>query len=237
MSNDKEIRSLLVQASHILANEDVVDGFGHVSARHPSNADRFLISCSRSPELVSLGDIMELNRDGEPAEPNDSRKPFLERFIHAAIYAARPDVNAVVHNHAQELVAVGVTGTRLRPVMHMAGAMGSTVPIWDIRDRFGDTNLLVTNLEQGQDLARCLGLNSATLMRGHGAVVAKSSVQEAVLTAIYMRVNAQIVLHATQLGEITYLSDGEAAMAVECLLGPIPFQRAWEYYSRRLTVK
>jgi HCOMODA/2-hydroxy-3-carboxy-muconic semialdehyde decarboxylase len=235
MSEENEVRSLLVEASHILANEGVVDGFGHISARHPDDGDRFLISCSRSPELVSLDDIMVLNQDGETADRDDPRKPFLERFIHAAIYAVRPDVNAVVHNHAQELVAVGVAGAALRPVMHMAGAMGPTIPIWDIRDRFGDTNLLVTNLEHGRDLARCLGENSAALMRGHGAVVAKSSVQEAVLTAIYMQVNAQIVLHATLLGEIKYLSEGETALAVEALLGPIPFQRAWEYFSRRLT--
>lgn len=237
MSDNEKIRSLLVQASHILANEGVLDGFGHVSARQPNNPDHFLISCSRSPALVSLGDIMELNQDGERADPNDSRKPFLERFIHAAIFAARPDVNAIVHNHAHQLVAIGITGTALRPVMHTAGAMGYTVPIWDISDRFGDTNLLVANLEQGQDLARCLGPNSACLMRGHGAVVAKPTIQEVVLTAIYMQVNAEIVLRAAPLGEVKYLSDGEASAAVESLVGPIPIQRAWEYFSRRLAEK
>jgi HCOMODA/2-hydroxy-3-carboxy-muconic semialdehyde decarboxylase len=234
MSNETDLRSLVVQGSHILANEGVMDGFGHLSARHPYKADRFLISCSRSPELVTLDDVMELGKDGEPADPNDSRKPFLERFIHAAIYAARPDVNAVVHHHAKELVAVGISETSLRPVMHMAGAMGSTVPTWDIRDRFGDTNLLVTNMEQGHDLADCLDDNSAVLMRGHGAVIAKASVQETVLTAIYMHVNAQIMVQAAPFGKIKYLSDGETELAVECLLGPVPFQRAWEYFTRRL---
>ena len=235
MSNETDLRSLVVQGSHILANEGVMDGFGHLSARHPDNADQFLISCSRSPELVTLDDIMELDSDGEPVDSNDSMKPFLERFIHAAIYAARPDVNAVVHHHAKELVAVGISETNLRPVMHMAGAMGSTVPTWDIRDRFGDTNLLVTNMEQGQDLANCLDSNSAALMRGHGAVIAKASVQETVLTAIYMHVNAQIMVQAAPFGKIKYLSDGETELAVECLLGPVPFQRAWEYFTRRLT--
>jgi HCOMODA/2-hydroxy-3-carboxy-muconic semialdehyde decarboxylase len=235
MSNETDLHSLLVQGSHILANEGVMDGFGHISARHPDNANHFLISCSRSPELVSLDDVMELGSDGEPVDPNESRKPFLERFIHAAIYAARPDVNSVVHHHAKELVAVGISETGLRPVMHMAGAMGATVPTWDIRDKFGDTNLLVTNMDHGHDLARCLDSNSAALMRGHGAVVAKASVQETVLTAIFMHVNAQIMVQAAPFGEIKYLSDGEAELSVECLLGPIPFQRAWEYYSRRIT--
>jgi len=235
MSNETDLRSLVVQGSHILANEGVMDGFGHLSTRHPDNANHFLISCSRSPELVTLDDIMELGSDGEPVDSNDSRKPFLERFIHAAIYTARPDVNAVVHHHARELVAVGISETSLRPVMHMAGAMGSTVPTWDIRDRFGDTNLLVTNMEQGHDLANCLDDNSAALMRGHGAVIAKASVQETVLTAIYMYVNAQIMVQAAPFGKIKYLSDGETELAVECLLGPVPFQRAWEYFTRRLT--
>lgn len=234
MSDETELRSLVVQGSHILANEGVMDGFGHLSARHPENVDYFLISCSRSPELVSLDDIMVLGSDGESVDEDDSRKPFLERFIHAAIYAARPDVNSVVHHHAKELIAVGITETGLRPVMHMAGAMGSSVPTWDIRDKFGDTNLLVTNMEQGYDLARCLDGNTAALMRGHGAVVAKSSVQETVLTAIYMHVNAQILVQARPFGEIKYLTDGETELAVECLLGPVPFQRAWEYFTRRL---
>lgn len=237
MSNETGLRSLLVKGSHILANEGVMDGFGHLSARHPENPDHFLISCSRSPELVSLDDIMVLGEDGEPVDPNDSRKPFLERFIHAAIYAARPDVNSVVHHHAKELVAVGITESSLRPVMHLAGAMGSTVPTWDIRDRFGDTNLLVTNMEQGHDLARCLDDNSAALMRGHGAVVAKASVQETVLTAIYMHVNAQIMVQARPFGKIKYLSNREAALAEECLLGPVPFQRVWEYFTRRLPTR
>jgi HCOMODA/2-hydroxy-3-carboxy-muconic semialdehyde decarboxylase len=212
-----------------------MDGFGHLSARHPDNPDHFFISCSRSPELVSVDDIMVLGRDGETVDPEDARKPFLERFIHAAVYAARPDINSVVHHHAKELVAVGITDTALRPVMHMAGAMGSNVPTWDISDKFGDTNLLVTNMEQGHDLARCLGDNSAALMRGHGAVVAKGSVQETVLTAIYMHVNAQITVQARPFGELKYLSDREAELAVECLLGPVPFQRAWEYFTRRLS--
>lgn len=234
MSNETELRSLVVRGSHILANEGVMDGFGHLSARHPGNADQFLIPCSRSPELVSLDDVMVLGGDGEPADPNDERKPFLERFIHAAIYAARPDVNAIVHHHAKEIVAIGITDARFGPVMHMAGAMGATVPTWDIHERFGDTNLLVTNMDQGHDLARRLDKNSAALMRGHGAVVAKSSVQETVLTAIYMHVNAQIMVQARPFGKLRYLTDGEAELAVQCLLGPVPYQRAWEYFTRRL---
>lgn len=235
MINETELRSLIVQGSHILANEGVMDGFGHLSVRHPENQEQFLISCSRSPELVTLDDIMVLGRDGENVDPEDSRQPFLERFIHAAIYTTRPDVNSVVHHHAKELVAIGITETEMRPVMHMAGAMGLNVPTWDIHDGFGDTNLLVTNMEQGLDLARSLGENSAVLMRGHGAVVAKASVQETVLTAIYMHANAQIMVQARPFGEIKHLTEGESELAVECLLGPVAFQRAWEYFTRRLT--
>ena len=231
----KQALDELVLASRILANEGVVDAFGHVSVRDSQDSSRFLISRSRSPELVTVEDIMTLGPDGERTDESDTRKPFLERYIHAAIYEARPDVTSVVHNHAHELVAFGVTSTPLRPVMHMTGVIGPTVPVWDIADRFGDTNLLVSNLEQGRDLATCLGDGCVALMRGHGSVVAQASIKEAVLTAIYLQVNAKILLQATGLGDIKYLSSGETAKAVDALLAPIAVERAWEYFCRRAT--
>src|SRR6202166_4102024 len=148
----------LVIANRILAREDVVDAYGHVSVRHPDN--RFLIARSLAPDLVEPGDIVELDLDGQPVR-DDGQKLYLERFIHAAIFAARPDVMAVVHAHAEDTLPFSIAeATRLRPVIHSGSFIGSAVPVWDIADNFGDTNLLVTNMGQGRDLAKCLGSNN-----------------------------------------------------------------------------
>ena len=171
MTQVRLLSETLALANHILSGEEVVDGFGHVSARHPNRPDRFLMSQSVSPALVTADDILELTLDGEVVAGED-RKSYLERFIHAAVYAARPDVGSVVHNHSHDLIPYGVTGTPIRPLIHMAGALGPVVPVWDIADRFGDTSLLVTNMDMGHDLAAALGGGSAVLMRGHGVTVA-----------------------------------------------------------------
>src|ERR1700732_4789477 len=165
----------LVIANRILAREEVVDAYGHVSVRHPDNPNRFLIARSLAPELVGPKDIVELDLDGQPVRDED-RSLYLERFIHAAIFAARPDVMAVVHAHAEDTLPFGIApATQLRSVIHAGRFIGSGVPVWDIADRFGDTNLLVTNIEQARDLAACLGPNNVALMRGHGFASAARS--------------------------------------------------------------
>lgn len=227
-----KLRETLATANRILAGEGVVDAFGHVSARHPGDPAQFLLSRSLSPAQVTADDIMTFDSAGEVVG-DDDRKPYLERFIHAAIYAARCDVHAIVHNHAHDLIPFGVTGTPIRPLIHVAGAIGATVPIWDIADRFGDTNLLVTNIAQARDLARTLGGNVAALMRGHGAVVTGASVRNATLLSIYLQVNARLDLASRQLGPVRYLSDGEIARSPEALLIGPPADRAWNHLAAR----
>lgn len=222
----------LVAANRILAHEGVVDAFGHVSLRHPENPDRYLLSQSRAPELVALTDLMEFTLEGDPID--QGRRPmYAERPIHGGVYEARPDVQAVVHNHSPAVIPFGVTGIPLRPIFHLAAIMGEEVPVWDIRDRFGDTNLLVTTMEQGRDLARCVGRGRAALMRGHGCVVAGGSLKEAVMAAIYLQVNARLLLDSLPLGKVTYLSAGEVEKMSETQLLPLSVNRAWEYWSRR----
>src|SRR4029077_6253441 len=159
----------LVIANRILAKEDVVDAYGHISVRNPDNPKSFFISCSRAPELITKDDIVELGLDGQPLNKNETRSLYLERFIHAAILEARPDINSVVHAHAEDILPFGIAqATPLRPVIHSGSFIGSNVPVWDIADKFGDTNLLVVNMAQGRDLAKCLASNNVALMRGHG---------------------------------------------------------------------
>ena len=200
----------LVIANRILAREDVVDAYGHVSVRHPDNPHRFLIARSLAPDLVEPSDIVELDLDGQPVR-DDGHKLYLERFIHAAIFAARPESMAVVHAHAEDTLPFTIAqATKLRPVIHAGSFIGAEVPVWDIADRFGDTNLLVTNLEQARDLAACLGPNNVALMRGHGFASAARSLIEVVRLSVYLPRNARALMRAKQLGgEIKYLSQGE----------------------------
>ena len=134
----------VVVANRILARENVVDAYGHVSIRHPDNPERYLMRRSRSPELVTLGDIIEFTLDGEPV--NDDRTPYAERHIHGAIYEARPEVNSVVHNHSHAVIPYGVTPVPLKPVAHVGASIGKEIPVCDIRHNFGYTNLLVVNM-------------------------------------------------------------------------------------------
>jgi HCOMODA/2-hydroxy-3-carboxy-muconic semialdehyde decarboxylase len=223
----------LVAANRILAHEGVVDGYGHVSVRHPDKPDRFFLARSRSPELVERADLLEFGPDGEPVRDN-APAVYIERFIHAAIFQARPDVMSVVHNHAEELIPFGITEQPLRPVFHNAARIGRDVPVWDIADRFGDTNMLVTNMEQGRDLAATLGGSRLVLMRGHGVSVAMASLQYAVTTSIYAQKNARIQARAMMMGSVKYLTDGELAKATDQAgVGTVGGNRTWEYYCRR----
>src|SRR6266699_1200320 len=226
------IRDLVV-ANRILANEDVVDAYGHVSLRHPAHAARYLLARSLSPELVERDDIMEFELDGTPV--GDSRQPYLERFIHGAIYEARPDVHAVVHAHAEAVLPFTITTTPLQPVIHSGSFMGAHVSVWDIRDNFGDTNLLVANMAQGRDLARCLGGDNVALMRGHGFAAAAPSLIEVVRLSVYVPRNARVLMAAMRLGgEVKSLAHGEiAARAAGYKPHSVETWRAWEYWAHR----
>ena len=222
----------LVIANRILANEGVIDAFGHVSIRDPRRPDRYFLARSRSPGLVERGDIMEFDLDNRPIDPQ-GRTMYSERPIHGSIYAARADVTAVCHNHARSLIPFGVTGTPIRPISHIGGSIGLEVPIWDVRHEFGDTDLLVTTQAAGDSLARALGRNRVCLMRGHGAVVAAHDLKATVFVAIYLMVNAALIAEARQLGEVTYLSDGEIRLTEQMNFRARSQNRAWEYWARR----
>ena len=223
----------LVIANRILSHENVVDAYGHVSMRHPHDPKRYLLARSLSPEMVGQGDIMEFDLEGR-ALGGDARQPYLERFIHGAVYEARPDVMAVVHAHAEDVLPFGITAAPLRPVIHSGSFMGETVPVWDIRERFGDTNLLVTNMPQGRDLAASLAANNVALMRGHGFVAAARSVIEVVRMSVFVPRNARVQLAAMQLGEFKPLSRGEIAARNAGYKPDSPeTQRAWEYWATR----
>jgi ribulose-5-phosphate 4-epimerase/fuculose-1-phosphate aldolase len=235
MSNLSTVIQDLVIANRILAKEEVVDAYGHVSMRHPEDHNRFLIARSLAPDLVTPEDIVELGLDGQPVRGN-SGALYLERFIHAAIFEARPDVMAVVHAHAEDTLPFGIAeATKLRPVIHSGSFIGTEVPVWDIADGFGDTNLLVTDMAQARDLAKCLGGNNVALMRGHGFASAARSLIEVVRLSVYLPRNARALMRAKLLGgEIKYLSNGEIEARNR---GYRPYStetwRTWEYWANR----
>jgi ribulose-5-phosphate 4-epimerase/fuculose-1-phosphate aldolase len=226
----------LVAANRILAHEGVLDAFGHVSIRHPANPGRYLLSRSRSPELVEADDIMEFALDGTPID--DDRTPYNERFIHGAIYEQRPEIHAVVHSHAEAVLPFTIVQTPLVPVIHVASCIGEHVPVWDIRDRFGDTNLQVKTMEQGRDLARALSASGdrVALMRGHGFAAAGRSLLEVVRIAVYLPQNARVFTEASRMGSVTPLSAGEIRIRASGPIDPPEYQRAWEYWLRRAGV-
>ena len=230
---ENAIRDLVV-ANRILGREDVVDAYGHVSIRHPSDPERYFLSCSRSPALVERADIMEFHLDGTPVEPDD-RPPYLERFIHGAAYEARPDVNAVVHSHAEDTLPFGIAPTPLQAVIHSAGSLGENVPVWDIADSFGDdTNMLVIDMEQGRDLARALsGEARVVLMRGHGFAAAAPTLHDVVRLSVYLPKNARVQMKAAQLGGFKPLSPGECAGRRAARADVPESYRAWEYWAHR----
>lgn len=230
------VKNDLVVANRILANEDVVDAYGHVSMRHPDDPHRFFMARSLAPELVTEGDIVEHDLDGNPAD-GDSRPLYLERFIHGGVYQARPDVIAVVHAHAEAILPYGIAdGTPLRPVIHSGSFIGAHIPVWDIAEKFGDTNLLVSNIAQAHDLAAKLAGNNVALMRGHGFVAAGHSLIDVVRMSVYLPRNARALTTALMLGgHIKSLSPGEIEARNQKAYSPDSpaTWRAWEYWATR----
>jgi HCOMODA/2-hydroxy-3-carboxy-muconic semialdehyde decarboxylase len=221
----------LVFANRILYRQGVVDGFGHVSARNDASPDYFLLARNMAPALVRRDDILTFDLDGAELDAN-GRRVYLERFIHAEIYRARPDVHAVVHSHSPSVIPFGVTQQPLRPVFHMTGFIGDGSALFEIRDVGGDTDMLISDGRLGAALAAALGARSTVLMRGHGSTVVGASVEQAVYRAVYAEVNARLQLQAKQLGEVTYLNAGEATKATAVNDTQLP--RVWELWTREI---
>jgi len=223
----------LVAANRILYAQSVLDGYGHVSARHDLHPNRFWLSRSMAPGLVTADDIMEFDLDGNAVDAR-GRSVFLERFIHSEIYKARPDVMAVVHTHSPGVIPFTVSQVMLRPVFHNAAFLAAGAPVWDIRKEFGETDMLVRNPAIGKGLALALGDKSVVLMRGHGDVVVGPSVKVAVFRAYYTDANARLQSQAIALGgEVNYLTAVEGAKADTINLQVV--DRVWNLWKMRVT--
>lgn len=219
-------------ANHILYDQGVLDGFGHVSLRDPEEPTRFLLARNMAPALVGAADVLAFDFNGDAIAP-DPPRIYLERFIHSAIYRLRPDVNAVVHSHAASILPFGiVVGAELCPICHMSGFIRRGTPIYEIRDELGQgSDLLIRTPDLGTSLARKLSDHPLVLMRGHGMTVVGSTLHEAVFRAVYTETNARIQMATAQLGAPLFLTPEEAAAANAANLGQMG--RAWDFWALR----
>jgi len=204
----------LVHGNRILYARGIVDGLGHISARHDKDASIYVLAAEKAPGRVTKEDLALYDLDSNALTHTD-RRPYLERFIHGEIYKARPDVQSIVHCHTPSLVSFCVCQATLRPVYHMSGFLGHGVGRFEIREIAGMTDMLVTSPELGRALARSLGDYQIVLMRGHGATIAGQTIKHTVFRANYAAQNATIQMDAMRMGEIIYLSDEEAMKSME----------------------
>lgn len=222
----------LVTANRILASEGIVDGYGHVSIRNPANPNHYFLSRSLAPGLVTADDIIEYDLDSNPIA--DTRQSYRERFIHGEIYQARPDVMAIVHDHSAAVIPFSVSSVPLRAVSHMAAFIGAGIPVFEIRDVDGMTDMLISNPKRGQALAKVLGDRPAALMRGHGAAIVGESIKVAVGRAFYLDLNARLQEQAILLGgKVTYFEPEEAKKTAP----QDGFERAWDVWKQKAAAK
>jgi HCOMODA/2-hydroxy-3-carboxy-muconic semialdehyde decarboxylase len=237
MQQDPKVKAAveeLVIANHILYDQNAVDGYGHISVRNPSNPNTFFLARSVAPSVVQVDDIMEFDMNGK-ALNGDARVAYGERFIHSGILKNRPDINSVIHGHAAPILPYGLTGTTLKPVYHMSAFLGEGAPIFDIRNFAKpnpDTDMFVSSVDLGNALSQTMGLQYFVLMRGHGYAAGGDSIKKAVFRAIYAIQNASIQSEAMKMGQVQYLTPGEAAISQETIEKTIG--RPWQLWSERV---
>jgi len=235
---DRAVLEDLAAASRILVDQGVFDAAGHVSMRHPDRADRFLMSRSLAPELVTADDIMEFTLDCDPQDDPStplgaSRKPFIERFLHGGIYKKRSDVMAIAHGHSAAVIPFSLVNTPMRATYHNAAFLAAGVPLFDIRDRFGSTDIVISSAEKGAALADALADKNVLLLRAHGFVAVAPTLQSAVFRAIFTEVSARVQLQAATLGgQMAALDEDEGRKADAVNLATVG--RSWELWKKRV---
>jgi len=230
---DRAVLEDLAAASRILVDQGVFDAAGHVSMRHPGSPDRFLMSRSLAPALVTADDIMEFSLECVSPAARD-RKPFIERYLHGGIYKKRPDVMAIAHGHSAAVIPFGLVTTPMRATYHNAAFLAAGVPVFDIREKFGATDIVISSAEKGAALADALGDKSVLLLRAHGFVAVAPTLQSAVFRAIFTEVSARVQLQAAMLGgPMAALDEEEGRQADAINLATV--SRSWELWKSRVT--
>jgi len=230
-----EVASLddLAAASRILADQRVFDAAGHVSMRHPHHAERFLMSRSLAPALVTADDIMEFTLDCQASDA-DGRTAFIERYLHGGIYRNRPDVMAIAHGHSPSVIPFGLVSTPMRATYHNAAFLAAGVPVFDIRAKFGTTDIVINSAERGAAVAEALGDKPVVLLRAHGFVAVGPSLQAAVFRAVFTEISARVQLQAAVLGGPIAALDAEEGRKADAI-NLATVGRSWELWKSRVT--
>ncbi|MBV9134626.1 MAG: class II aldolase/adducin family protein, partial [Chloroflexi bacterium] len=173
----EELRHDVALANRIVHAAGLVTAFGHISARVPDAPETFLFPTRASPALADEGRLLVLDVDGKRRAGEG--EPNTEFWIHARIYAARPDVQAVAHVHSPACVVLGQTGQALLPIHNQGGMFADGVPLFE---RIG----LIRSRELGDQVAATLGRHRAMFLRGHGANVAEINVRRAAIVACFL---------------------------------------------------
>jgi ribulose-5-phosphate 4-epimerase/fuculose-1-phosphate aldolase len=221
----------LVAANHILAARGIVDAYGHVSMRDEANPNRFFLTWAVAPGIAVASDVLAYDLDGTTTDTG-GREQYSERFIHSAIYAARPDVNGIVHSHSRAIIPFTVTGVPLQPIWHMSAFLADGCETFDTHDVAGDTDLLVKTPALGRALATSVANRNVGLLRGHGSVALGRSVREAVYRAVYLEENAKLQSEAMRMGPVKYLTGGEAELMSQYMKPDV--RRPWELWLREI---
>ncbi len=227
---DPALLADLAAAGRILVTQGVMDGFGHVSLRHPQAPNRYFMARSIAPALVTPADIIEYDLDSNPCNAN-GRGSFLERFIHGEIFKARPDIMSVVHSHSPSVIPFGLVNVPIQAMFHNAAFLAAGVPVFDIREKFGATDMLIGNGAKGVALAQVMGKKDIAMMRAHGSVACGPTLQTAVFRAVYTEVNARVQHWTNALGggaPVAALDSEEGLLAD--VVNQTAGMRAWDLW-------
>ena len=216
-------RTNLVDAIRMLERANVVDYNGHFSAR--VGANRLLINSGPSVRgALKAADIIAIDFDGKPLEGNVP--PPLEFHLHAEIYRARPEVNAVVHTHPRWSTYLSMTGTPYKPV-YAQGVLLGKIPTFDSPNS-------INTKPMGQQLAKELGDRPSILLKSHGVTVVGTDIVEAFTLAVYLEENSERQYMAMQIGTPYEFSEEEQQLCREKLWTKSLFQKTWDHYRSKL---
>ena len=230
---DRNTLEDLAAASRILADQGVFDAAGHVSMRHSGHPERFLMSRSLAPQMITADDIMEFDLDCNAIDPR-GRNGFIERYLHGEIFKARPDVMAIAHSHSPSTIAFGLSNVPMRAMYHNAAFLAEGVPVFDIRDKFGVTDIVISSAEKGAALAAVLSDKSVALLRAHGMVAVGPSLPVAVFRAIFTVTSANIQHQVLALGgSVAALDEEEGRLADVVNVQTVG--RSWDLWKKRVT--
>ncbi|KAG9670078.1 arad-like aldolase/epimerase, partial [Aureobasidium melanogenum] len=251
-ANLTTVFNTLITGLHILHYNGVLDAYGHVSVRNPNNGSNFFMSRNIAPALVAnSSDLVEYYvEDAAPVDPN-APKGFIERYIHSELYKRFPSINSVVHSHSPQVVPYTFSGVPLRPSIHMAGFLGEVVPNFNITQYYepGDNqDLLIRSQRLGAALAAEFSSNhtlpnatqteadyAVVLMQNHGFTTVASSIELAVMQAIYTQTNAGIQTTALTISsqqDLAYLTPQQTVQSWSTMAGTA--DRPWGLWSHQV---